>query len=82
VRELIEKLEGMEWEDEKLHAHFTVLTEYVKHHVKEEEQEMFPKVKKLKNVDLEAIGAEMMERKAELIAEMGVEASSEDETTT
>jgi hemerythrin superfamily protein len=82
VRELIEKLEGMEWEDEKLHAHFAVLTEYVKHHVKEEEQEMFPKVKKLKNVDLEAIGAEMMERKAELIAEMGVEASSEDETTT
>jgi len=82
VRELIEKLEGMEWEDEKLHAHFTVLTEYVKHHVQEEEQEMFPKVKKLKDLDLVALGAQMTERKTELQAELGVEAGSEDEATT
>ena len=27
VRELIEKIEAMEWEDEKLHAHFKVLSE-------------------------------------------------------
>ena len=73
VRELIEKIEAMEWEDEKLHAHFTVLSEYVKHHVKEEEQEMFPKLKQLKSLDLEALGTEMMERKRELMAEMGVE---------
>jgi hemerythrin superfamily protein len=82
VRELIEKLEGMEWEDEKLNAHFTVLTEYVKHHVQEEEQEMFPKVKKLKDLDLDALGAEMAERKVELMAEMGIESSSENEATT
>jgi hemerythrin-like domain-containing protein len=80
VRELIEKLEGMEPDDEKLHAHFTVLTEYVKHHVQEEEQEMFPNVEKLKELDLEALGAEMTERKSELLAEMGVD--SEDEATT
>jgi hemerythrin superfamily protein len=82
VRELIEKLEGMDPDDEKLHAHFTVLTEYVKHHVKEEEQEMFPKLKKLKELDLKAVGAEMTDRKAELLAEMGVESGSEDEATT
>jgi len=73
VRELIEKIESMAWEDEKLHAYFAVLSEYVKHHVKEEEQEMFPKLNKLEDVDLDALGAEMTERKAELMAEMGIE---------
>ncbi|MEA3153507.1 MAG: hypothetical protein QOK44_1096 [Betaproteobacteria bacterium] len=38
VRELIEKLEGMDSSDEKREAHFTVLSEYVKHHVQEEEK--------------------------------------------
>ena len=69
VRELIEKLEAMEVDDEKRKAHFTVLTEYVKHHVKEEETEMFPKVKKLEGLDLAALGEEMAGRKAELMAE-------------
>ena len=69
VRELIEKLEAMEVDDEKREARFTVLTEYVKHHVKEEETEMFPKVKKLKELDLAALGEEMAKRKAELMAE-------------
>jgi hypothetical protein len=78
VRELIEKIESLEWEDEKLHAHFMVLSEYVKHHVKEEEQEMFAKVNQLESVDLESLGAEMAERKAELMSEMGIE--SEEET--
>ena len=77
VRELIEKIEAMEWEDEKLHASFTVLSEYVKHHVKEEEQEMFPKLEQLDNVDMDALGAEMMERKTELMSEMGIEADEE-----
>jgi hypothetical protein len=36
--------------------------------VKEEEGEMFPKVKKTK-LDLEELGAELMERKQELMQE-------------
>ena len=83
VRELIAKLEGMGAADEKRKAHFTVLTEYVKHHVKEEEKEMFPKLKKLKSLDLEGLGDQMKERKTELMAEMGVETeeSEDDEKT-
>jgi hemerythrin superfamily protein len=83
VRQLIQTIEGMGAGEEKRNAHFTVLMEYVKHHVKEEEKEMFPKVKKLKELDLEALGREMKERKAELMAEMGmdVEELESEETT-
>ena len=73
VRELIDKLEGMELDDPKRLAHFTVLMEYVKHHVEEEEKEMFPKVQKMKELDLDALGVEMKERQTELMAEMGLE---------
>ena len=73
VRELIQTIEGMSAGDEKRNAHFTVLMEYVKHHVKEEEKEMFPKVKQLEGLDLKALGQEMQERKTELMAEMGVD---------
>jgi len=82
VRTLIQTIEGMDPKDEKRNAHFTVLMEYVKHHVKEEEKEMFPKLKKL-DVDFERIGQQLKERKAELMGEMGVETAeeeSEDET--
>src|SRR3954468_8203678 len=43
---LIEQLENMEGDDPNYHATFTVLGEYVSHHVKEEEEEMFPAVRK------------------------------------
>jgi len=80
VRELIQKIQDMDPGDEKRAAHFTVLSEYVKHHVQEEEKEMFPKLKKLKELDLEATGAEMKQRKTELMAEMGVESEEDEET--
>lgn len=78
VRDLVQTIEGMSADDEKRNAHFTVLMEYVKHHVKEEEKEMFPKLKKL-DIDFKEIGSRMKERKQELMAELGVEVEEEAE---
>jgi len=66
---LIEQLENMEPDDPNYIATFTVLGEYVMHHVKEEEDEMFPQAKKAKELDLEALGEQMRARKEELTAE-------------
>jgi hemerythrin superfamily protein len=79
IEELIDKLDGMDAGDPMYAAHFTVLTEYVKHHVKEEEDEMFPKVRKMKGLDLDELGTEMRERREALIAEAGMEADDLDE---
>jgi hemerythrin superfamily protein len=65
IKELVASLEEMEPSDDLYDAKMTVLAEYVKHHVKEEEGEMFPKVKKRK-LDLSTLGTEMMERKREV----------------
>jgi hemerythrin-like domain-containing protein len=67
---LIEQLENMEADDPNYFATFTVLGEYVMHHVKEEEDEMFPQAKKAKELDLESLGEQMRTRKEELTAEM------------
>ena len=67
---LIEQLEGMEPDDPNYFATFTVLGEYVNHHVEEEEGEMFPQARKAKSLDLAALGERIQSRKAELTAEM------------
>jgi hemerythrin superfamily protein len=67
---LIEQLENMEPDDPNYFATFTVLGEYVMHHVKEEEGEMFPEAKKAKELDLEELGERMRSRKEELAAEL------------
>ena len=63
---LIEQLENMGPEDPNYHATFTVLGEYVKHHIKEEESEMFAEAKKT-DLDFEDLGQRMKERKQELL---------------
>lgn len=66
---LIDQLENMEPDDPNYAATFTVLGEYVVHHVKEEEGEMFPQAKKAEGLDLEALGERIRARKEELTAE-------------
>ena len=68
AKELIAQLEEMSPDDELYDAKVTVLGEQIQHHVKEEEGEMFPKARKAK-LDSEALGVQMAERKAELMAE-------------
>ena len=71
---LIEQLENMGPDDPNYHATFTVLGEYVKHHVKEEEDEMFPQARKAE-LDLEDLATRMRERKQELVGETEQEES-------
>lgn len=67
VHVLIAELKELEPSDARFKAKFTVLGELVKHHVKEEEGEMFPEAQKGK-IDWEALEAEVMERKEHLMA--------------
>jgi hemerythrin-like domain-containing protein len=65
---LIEQLENMQPDDPNYYATFTVLGEYVMHHVEEEEGEMFPAAKKT-DIDFDALAQQMKERKEELAGE-------------
>ena len=67
VHVLIAELKELEPSDEAYQAKFTVLGELVKHHVKEEEGEMFPQAQKAK-IDWEELQAEVTERKEQLMA--------------
>jgi hypothetical protein len=67
VHVLIAELKELEPSDEILKAKFTVLGELIKHHVKEEEGEMFPEAQKAK-IDWEALKAEVTERKEQFMA--------------
>lgn len=68
-KELIAQIRSMDTDDDLYDAKVTVLSEYIEHHVKEEEGELFPKCRK-SSMDLPAIGAQMSERKAVLMSEM------------
>lgn len=67
---LMAEIEAMDVDDEHYDAKVKVLGENIEHHAKEEESEMFPKVKK-SDLDLEELGAQMSERKQELLEGMG-----------
>lgn len=48
-------------------AQVKVLSEYIDHHVEEEETEMFPKVREAKKLNLKAMGQELTDRKGTML---------------
>jgi hypothetical protein len=77
AKDLIGQIESMEPEDPMYDARFSVLGEYVNHHVEEEQEEMFAKVKKAK-LDLMALGNEMLTHKQSLMTEMEEQSAGDD----
>ena len=65
AKDLIEQVEEGSASDPMTCARFLVLSEQIDHHVKEEQEEMFPKLRKAE-FDSAALGEEMAQRKAEL----------------
>jgi hypothetical protein len=76
AKQLIAELRGLQPEDPKFKAHFTVLSEYVKHHIKEEEGEMFEKLGRAK-IEWEPLLQDMLDRQQELKAEKGLAEDNE-----
>ena len=68
ARMLIEQLQNMGPDDPNYFATFTVLGEYVRHHIKEEQNEMFPAARK-SGIDLAALGERLRARRDELPAQ-------------
>lgn len=64
VKWVLSELEGLDPEHERFHAKVTVLMEQVRHHVKEEETDMFPAVRQaLGRKQLQEIGDTMEKAK-------------------
>ena len=57
-------------DDPMFDAKVKVLGEYIDHHVKEERDEMFPKARASKKLDLVALRDALEARKEELMADM------------
>lgn len=68
VKEFIAKVDGKLPDGDMFDAQIQVMGEYVKHHVKEEQNEMFPKARSSK-LDMMELGQKMAARKQELLAD-------------
>lgn len=78
AKQLIADIESMTSDDELFDAKVTVLGEYVRHHVKEEEGEIFKKAKSA-DLDLKELGARLAQRKSELMDEESEEMAEQDD---
>jgi predicted helicase len=63
----LKRLLSTDPEDDSFKARVVAAKELIEHHVKEEEEEMFPKAEKSK-LDMQALGEKMAKRKQELSA--------------
>jgi len=66
MKELISQVETADPGNETFEARVKVLSEYVRHHVNEEQTEIFPRAR-ASGLDLKELGAQIAERKAQLI---------------
>lgn len=69
AKQLIADLERMKTSDPLYDAKFKVLGEYIEHHVEEEEDEMFPKLRKIAGDQFDGLFARMKEMREALEAE-------------
>ncbi len=67
AKDLIAQIESASPGEELFDAKVKVLGEYIKHHVREEQNELFPQVRKTK-LDLKELGQRLMARKEQLQA--------------
>lgn len=70
AKDLIAQIEAMDQTDEMFDAKVKVLGEYIDHHVKEERNQIFPKARAARGLDLVAMREELQSRKEVL---MGME---------
>lgn len=70
AKQLIAEIEAMKPSEHLYDAKVKVLSEYIKHHVKEEQDEMFPQLRS-SGIDLEDLGEQLLQRKTELLSQMG-----------
>lgn len=70
AKQLIAEIARMSPGDDLYDAKVKVLGEYVKHHVKEEENELFPTMKKEADVDFNAIGKKLAARKTAMLTDL------------
>jgi hemerythrin superfamily protein len=70
VAMLIEELKALDPKDERYDAKFAVLMENVEHHIEEEEDELFPEAEDVLGDAIEDLGAQMKERKGQLMASL------------
>lgn len=71
AKDLVAQLEAASPNEPLYDAKVTVLGEQVKHHAREEENEMFPEARKT-DVDMNALGAQLIARAEELKRQMGL----------
>ena len=71
AKDLIAQIEAASEPDEQFDAKVKVLGEYIDHHVKEERNEIFPKARSSRRLNLTVMREELAARKEELLAEAG-----------